>query len=404
MRKAIIIQGLALGDEGKGSMVDWAVREYSARLVVRFGGGPQCAHNVVLHPEDCQTFVNHHTFSQFGSGTLAGARTHLSNYMLVNPLSLITEDKVLESKQYCGCLSRVSIDPLAVIVTPFHRITNQYVERRRGNERHGSVGVGVGECRADALSGHSLRMFDLLEPRACYLTLQDIRDRKLECAHLMELGQDYVNAMEAVDLHHLVQQYFNFVQQVTIQNTLNMLAAYDGNVVFEGHQGVLLDEHYGLEPHRTWTACTFFNALALIDFSWDVEKIGVVRSYFTRHGAGPFPTEDPAVNYPEPHNHTNEFMGPFRQGYFDAVLTKYAIQCCGGIDTLAITHMDCWNGMVRLGDENLWAPETVDYRKMPGPQQLMTEALGLPASTGCILSMGPTRRDKVRMAAKEAAA
>ena len=81
MAKVRVIIGLGFGDEGKGSCVDYNVRAHEADLIVRFNGGAQCAHAVVL--EDGR----HHTFAQFGSGTLVpGCRTHLSRFMLVNPI------------------------------------------------------------------------------------------------------------------------------------------------------------------------------------------------------------------------------------------------------------------------------------------------------------------------------
>jgi adenylosuccinate synthase len=80
-----IVVGLAFGDCGKGSLVDYLTRSIGARTVVRFNGGPQAGHNVVTPAG------RHHTFSQFGSGTLAGARTLLSRFMLIE--RAITESR-----------------------------------------------------------------------------------------------------------------------------------------------------------------------------------------------------------------------------------------------------------------------------------------------------------------------
>src|SRR5579864_7866772 len=92
MSKVFLVQGLGYGDEGKGSIVDYLVRQEKAPLVVRFNGGAQAAHNVVTDDG------RHHTFTQFGSGTFAGARTFLSRFMIVNPFTLLTEAKALEQK------------------------------------------------------------------------------------------------------------------------------------------------------------------------------------------------------------------------------------------------------------------------------------------------------------------
>jgi len=69
-------------------------------------------------------------------------------------------------------------------------------------------------------------------------------------------------------------------------------------------------------------------------------RIGCLRTYYTRHGAGPFPTEDKTLDLPEPHNSNDGFQGKFRVGQFDFTLAKQALNIVGGVDALAISHMD----------------------------------------------------------------
>jgi adenylosuccinate synthase len=104
----------------------------------------------------------------------------------------------------------------------------------------------------------------------------------------------------------------------------------------------LLDEWRGFHPHTTWSTCTFEHAIDLLrGCDREVVKLGVLRTYFTRHGAGPFPTEDASLDaILEPHNAMHPFQGKFRRGWFDAVLARYAIEACDGIDALALTHVD----------------------------------------------------------------
>jgi adenylosuccinate synthase len=123
-------------------------------------------------------------------------------------------------------------------------------------------------------------------------------------------------------------------------------------VIFEGAQGVLLDERCGFHPHTTWSTSTFGNADALLDeasFRGPRTRLGVLRSYFTRHGAGPLVTEDAALSasLPEPHNDARGWQGHFRVGAFDAVAARYAVAVAGGgggggggVDEVAITHLD----------------------------------------------------------------
>jgi adenylosuccinate synthase len=113
-------------------------------------------------------------------------------------------------------------------------------------------------------------------------------------------------------------------------------------MVFEGAQGVMLDEKHGTAPYNTWTNTTFENADTLLDEIGckDRVRIGCLRSYYTRHGAGPFPTEDNSLDLPESHNGNDGIQGKFRVGHFDFTLAKQALSIVGGVDVLAISHMD----------------------------------------------------------------
>jgi adenylosuccinate synthase len=113
-------------------------------------------------------------------------------------------------------------------------------------------------------------------------------------------------------------------------------------MVFEGAQGVMLDEKHGTAPHNTWTNTTFENADTLLDEigCTDRMRIGCLRTYYTRHGVGPFPTEDNTLDLPEPHNGNDGFQGKFRVGRFDFTLAKQALSIVGGVDVLALSHLD----------------------------------------------------------------
>jgi adenylosuccinate synthase len=123
-------------------------------------------------------------------------------------------------------------------------------------------------------------------------------------------------------------------------------------MIFEGAQGVLLDEWFGFHPYTTWSTTTTLNARRILDrCHWGgyTHSIGVIRAYQTRHGPGPFVTEgtDDYV-LPEPHNGTGVWQGDFRTGWLDLVATRYALEVSGGIDCLAITHLDTVDGVEDL--------------------------------------------------------
>jgi adenylosuccinate synthase len=113
--------------------------------------------------------------------------------------------------------------------------------------------------------------------------------------------------------------------------------------IFEGSQGVLLDEWKGLHPYTTWSTVTPYHALEMIEEHGPAEItiLGVTRAYATRHGAGPFPTWRPGLSaqLTDRGNPTNDWQGSIRFGALDLVLLEYAARVCR-IDALVVNCLD----------------------------------------------------------------
>jgi adenylosuccinate synthase len=145
-------------------------------------------------------------------------------------------------------------------------------------------------------------------------------------------------------------QHFGRYAQIVDEDHLARLLRQTDQTVFEGAQGVLLDEWYGFHPYTTWSTTTFANADELLTeagYSDEVTKLGLLRAYAVRHGPGPFVTEDAdlAQALPEPHNPTNPWQREFRIGHFDAVAARYALSVTGPVDGLVITCLDRLYGL-----------------------------------------------------------
>lgn len=347
MSRVLIVAGLGFGDEGKGTITDYLCRKHKAHLVVRYSGGAQAAHNVVLDDG------RHHIFAQFGSGTFAGARTFLSRHMLVNPIAMFAEAKHLASCGVGNALDLVSVDEDAVITTPFHMASNRLREMRRSNARHGSCGMGIGETARLVESGNDLfavRAKDLYKLVVLEEKLEAIQKRlKGELTFLDEMPQtdDVLRERALLEDERMIQDTVGWFAQFRNRVTIVGSEALDdtlrrGTTVFEGAQGVLLDRQYGFFPYVTRSHTTFRNALDLLgNFKGHVMKLGVLRTYTTRHGAGPFPTETKDLAMPEAHNRSDDpWQQTFRVGYFDLVLGRYASDVLGGVDEIVMTHMD----------------------------------------------------------------
>ena len=338
--RAFVIVDLGFGDAGKGLLTDFLVRRTGAKMVVRYNGGAQAGHNVVT-PDG-----RHHTFSQFGSGTFVpGVRTFLSGDVIVHPTALFHEEARLRTAGVTDALERLRISARARVTTPWHQALNRLRELSRGAARHGSCGVGVGEtvAHAELHPEDAVRAGDVADPARLHRKVKRIRDYARTEAERLESDPASME-LEILERPEVVQHWLDGARGIA-----PLLAEEDAwvqspAVVFEGAQGVLLDERHGFHPHTTWSTCTSAPALRLVDaFAPDaaVCRIGVLRTYAVRHGPGPFPTETPDLpGTPSDHNAFNAWQGDVRRGWFDGVLARYAVEANGGIDALAITHLD----------------------------------------------------------------
>jgi adenylosuccinate synthase len=441
---ADIIIDLGYGDAGKGQTSDYLTHQYDGALIVRHNGGGQAAHNVVT-PDG-----RHHCFAHFGSGMLhPAAHTLLSRFMLVEPFAMEDEARHLDALGVADVRRRTTIDPAAIIVTPFHAAANRIRETLRRDGCHGSCGIGIGEAVASSLDGerYTLRARDLSNTRDVMRTLYAIRSYL--CGALLEDDAQWEARAGLSDLALLLssdgvagaiaERYTLFANDYQIADEGAERIRDAAHVIFEGAQGVLLDEWRGFHPHTTWSTTTGANALVLLaeaGHTGTVRKLGITRTYATRHGHGPLVTEDPSIlrTRPEPHNGYGRFQGAFRAGWLDAVTLRYAVAAAGGIDGLVVTHANaprsvttrvCTAYRPAMGDEDFLTPGGSSIRLNPLPKDLryqgeLTAALmrctpvyesmhcmhvntdtsdhmravsGLVGVPLAIVSTGPTRRD-----------
>ncbi len=341
MNEAWIVLDLAFGDSGKGTVVDWLTRTRGARLIVRWNGGAQAGHTVVA-PDG-----RRHVFAQFGAGSFVpGVRTYLARDVVVHPTALLVEARRLQEVGVPDALQRLSIADRARIVTPFHQAAGRLRELARGPARHGSCGVGIGEAVRDALDHPE----DAIRARDLAVGGADLRRKTSQAqqrlhAEFRGFPDGTLARTERAMLEdpNVVDRWLEAIRPVGPAVVEEALHDIEGTVVFEGAQGVLLDEWRGFHPHTTWSTCTGEGTESLLSkFDGPVRRLGVLRTYLTRHGEGPFPTESPelAVRLPEPHlQEEGGWPRPFRVGWPDLVLARYALVVCP-VDGLAITHLD----------------------------------------------------------------
>lgn len=352
------VLGLGFGDCGKGHFVDALTRRWRAHTVVRFNGGAQAGHNVVTSAE-ADLPARHHTFSQFGAGTFVpGVRTLLVDPMIVHPTALLVEAEVLGKVGVTDALSRLTIDAQCRVTTPFHQAAGRLRELLRGAKAHGTCGVGVGETMRHALDypEQVLRYSDLQQTGAQSLLDRLQAIRKTLLAEILpqspkESGGSLGAELRVLQDEALAAKWLaracalaRHCPPASFEKVRSQLSQA-GCVLFEGAQGVLLDEWRGFHPHTTWSSISTaaVDAVAArFDLRVPIKHYGVVRTYLTRHGAGPLPTHDESLDkiLPEPHNSGDGWQGCFRRGHPDAVLLRYASESIGRLSGLLVSHLD----------------------------------------------------------------
>ena len=378
-KKAFVVTGLGFGDEGKGTATHWLSCRHRAHTVIRTGG-PQALHHVVTSDG------RGHVFSQFGSGTLRGSATHLSKHMLIDPHAILKEGEALiYEKGIRGVFEIMTIHEDALVITPFQAIAGRVRELLRGQNRRGSVGIGVGETVLDSeiLKGGAIRAKDLKSP-ALREKLQAIQaykwpefeayaDRASDVPpDVRERVRSELMEMEDPDtVEWAVERFEELARRVRVVDTdyvAKHILGPEGTVVFEGSQGVLLDRWHGFHPYTTQVRTVPALAKEILNecgYNGNVQSLGILRAYHTRHGGGPFVSESSELTaeLPDSTNKEHPWQGNFRVGSFDMVLAQYALEACGpgSIDGLIVTCLD------RIWPRGSW--QVCTSYKMPQKKQ-----------------------------------
>lgn len=320
MTKAIAVIGAMYGGEGKGLMTDYFAHKYPKSIVIRSNGGVQANHTVET-PEG-----ERHVFSHFGSGSFVNTATYLSEFFVCNPTLYLKERAILHN---LGVFPTLVVHPDALISTPFDMIVNMILEARRGADRHGSCGVGFGETIARSIAHKKLTMQDLLS-----LTREGLRDRLLDIrsTYIADRFKDQpldrntksdATWMLSLQNDNIIEDWLDDAETFTSDVTISGYDALTNDVViFEGAQGLMLDQQSPDFPHVTRSNTGVKNMMEILrqmnqevpDFELeDFEVVYVSRAYTTRHGAGPLEFEQELpYDIPDTTNTPNINQGDLR--------------------------------------------------------------------------------------------
>ena len=337
-----VLVGLQWGDEGKGRMVDYFAQDTD--YVVRFQGGNNAGHTVV---------------NEFGTFKLHLIPSGIFNPKVINVLGTGT---VIEIEAFCNEVeeleksgidcSNLRISERATITFPFHRLEDELEEARLGAGAYGSTKKGIAYAYGERYQKKSIMLGELFFPDELRKRVEEL----VEWKNLLIKG--LYNSDKEITVDETMDWLNNYGEKVKkyICNVTELLgnAAKDGKkIMFEAQLGSLRDINYGIYPFTT-SSCTLA-AFAPIGGGLLTKKIdkviGVMKSFSTCVGAGPFVTrmnDEDAHNLREIAFEYGAATGrPRTIGHFDAVASKYGADVQGA-DEIAITKLDSLSGSKSL--------------------------------------------------------
>lgn len=331
MKNAYITIGSMFGDEGKGNVTDVLCAENPSTINVRFNGGAQASHTVVT-PDG-----KRNAFRHFGSGTFTGASTYLSEDFIVNIYAFDEERRKLSDE--FKIKPNTFVNPKCMVTTLWDMYINQAIETLRGENRHGSCGMGINETvHRSKYEEYKITVMDLLSQEKLRKKLERIQNEYVPMRlknkyHISvdELPEKYKELLENKENINMTIFYAQeFLENVQIMGN-SILKKFD-NIVFEGAQGLMLDQ--GCErfwPNVTTSNTGIKNVMEILEnlkYKGSLKIYYISRCYATRHGRGLFPTavdKKPYKHIVDLTNVPNEFQESLRFGILDVDLLTEGI-------------------------------------------------------------------------------
>ena len=329
----VVVIGAQWGDEGKGKITDLLSR--SADVVVRYQGGVNAGHTIVVGEKVLKLHLIPSGILYPETVCLIGSGTVIDPKVILEEIDMLLENGI--------DISGLQLASTAHVTMPYHRLLDKAMEQKRGEQRIGTTGRGIGPTYADKSQRNGIRVMDLLDE-------QRLRERlKKPLEEKNQLFQQ-IYGLKPLKIEEIIEEYLEYGKRLSAHvvectRAIHKAARNKQNILFEGAQGTLLDLDHGTYPFVTSSNPVSGGACigagvgpTLID-----RVIGVAKAYTTRVGEGPFPTELTGVLNDQLCDRGGEFgttTGRRRRcGWFDGVIGKYAVEV-NGLDCLAITKLD----------------------------------------------------------------
>ena len=324
--------GTQWGDEGKGKIVDWLSSK--ADIVVRFQGGNNAGHT--LNIKDKVFKLN-----LLPSGIIRGKNCIIGNGVILDPWALQEEIEKLHNQGIIVTSKNLKIADNICLILPFHKIIDELNETTRGEESIGTTKKGIGPAYEDKVGRRSIRLCDLADE-----VLLKKKIENLASYHNVRLNS-FGKKINQFDLLKKLKDIYKkiYAFESPVWKIINEYGQNNKTILFEGAQGALLDIDFGTYPYVTSSNTSSGQIFAGTGFGIrNNHKIfGITKSYTTRVGSGPFPTE----LFDDIGDHLGNKGQEFgtvtkrkrRCGWFDANLVRQAVKI-SGVNEIVLTKLD----------------------------------------------------------------
>ncbi len=342
--KVDVLLGLQWGDEGKGKIVDVLTPRYD--IVARFQGGPNAGHTLEIAGDK-------HVLHIIPSGIFHPEKQNvIGNGVIIDPFILKNELDQLKKKGLHPYKNLI-LARKAHIILPSHRLLDATYEHAKGQAKIGSTLKGIGPTYTDKAARSGLRVIDLLQDdfKEKYQQLKDDHFRIINTYDF-----DYKSAqIDGYSFGDYEKKWFEAIEdikQLNIQSTenyINQKISEGKKILAEGAQGTLLDIDFGSYPFVTSSNTITAGVCSGLGIAPSkIGKVfGIVKSYCTRVGSGPFPTElhdeDGEKLRDAGHEYGATTGRPRRCGWLDLNALNYAMML-NGVTDLIVTKADVLNG------------------------------------------------------------
>ncbi len=337
----VVVVGTQWGDEGKGKITDFLAE--SAEVVARYQGGNNAGHTIVFDGKQYKLHL-------VPSGIFYEDKVCvLGNGMVLNPEAMVQELEYLKSNGVST--KNLFISDRAHVIMPYHIKLDMADELRKGKQKIGTTGKGIGPCYMDKAARIGIRVADLLDKE---IFAEKLKRNLEEKNRLLERLYD-IEGFSFDDLYHRYCEYAKQIAPYVVDTSFVLNEAIDAGkrVLFEGAQGVMLDIDQGTYPFVT-SSNPVAGGVCIgsgVGPTKIHEVIGVAKAYTTRVGDGPFPTElndEIGDRIREVGREYGTTTGrPRRVGWFDSVVVRHARRV-SGITGLSLNLLDVLSGLEKV--------------------------------------------------------